>query len=885
MRTSPTAVCIGGLLFALCFSAGCRAQSAPKVAPEEAYELLRAGRYEEARPLFRALLDAPGDSASHFALPWGRTFEAVGHYEQGLDAAQALLVESEGEDPYVLHARGRLLAATGRYGEAEAAFREARRQKQDFWPNEQALGELLMRTGRPGEANRLFARIYDRYRNNALRTAEALGSAGQAAARLGHFRAANDAFRTAHRLDSANVEVLHRWGDLFREKYNDADARQTYEQALAINPRHAGVLVSLARSVGDPRKKEALVRRALEVNPRHVGALSLLAKLHLDNGQYDEAEPFLRQALAVNVSSVPALAHLASVHHLRGEQAAFEQTAERARAVDPQSSAFFVTVAEDVSRRFRYPDALRFSRQAVSEGRADPTSLAMLGTNLLRAGRAQEARLYLQASFDRDPFNLFVGNTLTMIDEYAQFDTLETEHVRLLVHASERDVVGPAALAVAQAAYDSLSARYPYVPLGKIQVEMYHDEDDFAVRVAGVPHLGLLGVSFGDVVALRTPQAGSGAPQNWARTLWHEVAHTMALGVSNYHVPRWFTEGLSVYEEQRARPAWGRELELQLLAALAQGKLLPLEDIGEGFSRPSFRGQVILSYYHAGRVIAFIAEQHGFAVVTEMLEAFAQGESFATAAQRALGQSVDELDDAFRAHLRQRRQALAPALGDAPVALGDSSQATAAADTSATQTPQLDRRAARPFFERLQAGQAALDSEQYDEAAAAFEEALRLYPNYVGPGSAYQGLMAVHRARREDDALRKVLERFLDVSEHGAEEARELAALHEQAGRERAAIRFLERSLHVAPHDRETHARLATLHEQLGEPAQAATARRAVLALGPVDEAEAYFKLAQNLYDSRQFAEAKRATLQALERAPGYRAAQALLLRCVERDT
>ena len=43
-------------------------------------------------------------------------------------------------------------------------------------------------------------------------------------------------------------------------------------------------------------------------------------------------------------------------------------------------------------------------------------------------------------------------------------------------------------------------------------------------------------------------------------------------GSSDNRVPRWFSEGLSVLEERRARPGWGAKASVEFLAAL-QGRI------------------------------------------------------------------------------------------------------------------------------------------------------------------------------------------------------------------------------------------------------------------------------------------------------------------------
>ena len=75
---------------------------------------------------------------------------------------------------------------------------------------------------------------------------------------------------------------------------------------------------------------------------------------------------------------------------------------------------------------------------------------------------------------------------------------------------------------------------------------------------------------------------------------------------------------------------------------------------------------------------------------------------------------------------------------------------------------------------------------------------------------------------------------------------------------------------------------LADLYEATGQYGKMATALRAVLALNPVDLATVYYRLARALYQDADLVAAKRAVLQALEIAPGYRDAQRLLLQCVE---
>ena len=66
---------------------------------------------------------------------------------------------------------------------------------------------------------------------------------------------------------------------------------------------------------------------------------------------------------------------------------------------------------------------------------------------------------------------------------------------------------------------------------------------------------------------------------------------------------------------------------------------------------------------------------------------------------------------------------------------------------------------------------------------------------------------------------------------------------------------------------------------QREDPEAAAREFRAVLALNPVDRASAFTDLAESYFRSGKKADAKKQTLAALEIAPTYERAQALLLK------
>src|SRR5690606_10838362 len=104
----------------------------------------------------------------------------------------------------------------------------------------------------------------------------------------------------------------------------------------------------------------------------------------------------------------------------------------RAQRVNASDPAFYLTIAEDLTYRFRYPDAVEMNRRAVQADGGSAQANAALGASLLRLGRRDEARRFLDRAFQADAYNLFAANALTLIESYAGFETLESDHFRLL---------------------------------------------------------------------------------------------------------------------------------------------------------------------------------------------------------------------------------------------------------------------------------------------------------------------------------------------------------------------------------------------------------------------------------------------------------------------
>ena len=185
-----------------------------------------------------------------------------------------------------------------------------------------------------------------------------------------------------------------------------------------------------------------------------------------------------------------------------------------------------------------------------------------------------------------------------------------------------------------------------------VQVEVYPDHEGFAVRTAGVPGLGALGVTFGTVVAMDSPSGRTPGSFHWASTMWHELSHVYVLTATKHRVPRWFTEGLAVYEETAAAPDWGDRLDPEAIGAIQGNKMLPVAQLDRGFVRPSYPSQVIVSYFQAGQICGYIAQKWGYSKLLEMIHSFGDLKTTPQVIQEDLKMSPEDFDKDFLAWLK-----------------------------------------------------------------------------------------------------------------------------------------------------------------------------------------------------------------------------------------
>ena len=779
------------------------------------------------------------------------------------DAAIAALGARAGDSTF-RYLVGAAEADRGHVARAESLLAVAARGPGvDRWLAGARRAELLLAVGRRREAidaAEAVASGLERNDENRPRDWLALGIAYRVLGedRPQQFKDALAAFDRALAGDSTLVEADLRLGSLFLEKYQGPDARTAFREALRRdpgNPRAQLGLAEVALFEGD-RDGYGLVEKVVKEAPTLARAHALMARMELDAEQSAPAIAAAGRALARDSTQLDAWAIVAAAALLAGDSAGFRETERAVMTWHRAPAGFFATIAEAVARQRRYQLAATVARRGVEVEPGDPAALTALGANELRLGAIDSGRAHLTLAFERDPYHVWNKNTLDLLDKTAQYRTVTSGRFVFVAPPDEADLLALHLGPLMEEAFDSLAARYRYRPPTPVRLELYRHHGDFSVRTVGLEGLGALGVSFGSVLAMDAPSARPPGEFNFASTAWHELTHAFTLGMTNHKVPRWLSEGLSVLEERRARPGWGAQATVAFVSALKGGQLRSFSRINDGFVRPRHAGDVTLAYYQASLLCEYLEATFGIDAIRALLAGYRDGLATDQAILAATKTSIDALSTQFDGWLRQR--------------FAEPLKVVGAWRDSVVTPSELEA--------TIEAGKKLQRDGRLGEAIAAFERADRAFPDMADRNSPAWYLAELYRARGDAAKAVQYYARVTRLSESHLAANRQEAALRLQLNDPAGALAALERAIWIQPYDIAMYQDAATAATAAGAHARAVWARKAILALHPSDRAGALYELAVAYRNAGDRAAARREVLKALEEAPSFEKAQALLL-------
>ncbi len=382
---------------------------------------------------------------------------------------------------------------------------------------------------------------------------------------------------------------------------------------------------------------------------------------------------------------------------------------------------------------------------------------------------------------------------------------------------------------------------------------------------------------------------------NWQAVLWHEFCHVVTLQLTGNKMPRWLSEGISVYEEIQANPSWGQHMNPEYREMVLGDDLTPLSKLSGAFLAPRSDLHLQFAYYEASLVIEFLVERFGPENLKAILHDLGEGVEMNNALEKHTTETA-KLDEDFAAFARARAEKLAPGLDfekpafakheerkgsgrrqirtpvspDDPPLPQDASSKEESWDTWAKDHP-------TNFWAMMLRAQEFVENKNWTEAKPVLQRLIELYPGFTGQDSAYRLLAATYRALGDTNSEKIVLAQFAENDDEATDAYLRLMEIAAAAQDWPSVTKNGLRYLAVNPLTAAPYRFLAQTAEKSNDTQSAITAYRALLELDPPDPAEVHFHLAQLLHLSGDPA-ARRHVLQALEQAPRYRAALRLLL-------
>lgn len=580
---------------------------------------IRRGEYEEARD---ALLDLPENSRSmrEVALLLAEAHRRLGAYEKAAKLFEEQLAQNK-FDCQARHELGAIKYADGQRKVARKLWQE--NADIDPMPTDGIqlafVGRSLYRLG--GRKN------YEIASRHLVASMSAAPERPEARTTYGELKflafGETDGFESG---EKDLKQVLDQNGDL--------------ESALLVMYSIRSSNMAL-----DASKTEHYLNRVLDRNPRCAEALMLRAANVLDDRRFSEAARRLNEVLSIDPNHRVALCHRAAAALMLNEGDDFRHYRDRALEGDSDWPECDRIIGDHLTALYRFADAVPFFEAALVAQPEHVASLHGLARCLIYTGDGKRARTLLEQAKKLhggmvDPWR----NNAIAVQELleAEYETVEHGSFRMLLHKEDSEVLRAYLLPIHLEAVEVLGAKYGWKPAGKTTVEVFHTWDDFSVRTIGFRGFTALGACFGRLITLVSPVDMDLRRQDfmWEATAWHEFTHVLTLGVSKNRVPRWLTEGFSVYEERARERSWERGMERELFDAFHNQDIPPVHLMNRLFRGP----RILFGYYQGGLIVELIQKRYGFDKALELLRGFGDDIGLQQTFQRALGMSSRKFD-------------------------------------------------------------------------------------------------------------------------------------------------------------------------------------------------------------------------------------------------
>jgi len=669
----------------------------------------------------------------------------------------------------------------------------------------------------------------------------------------------------------ATAELALQKGD-YKVAADTLTAAQRFEES---DPR-ISFLLARAWESSDSAKANAAIAASLKLNPHHAPSLLYQADAAIDRELYDNAEELLRNVLKVNPHQQDAWAMMAVVAHLKGRfenEVLLRKAALSTWADNPRVDYL---IGKKLSQKYRFEEGSEYQRKALE---LDPTyapARFQLAQDLLRLGNEDVGWEVARLVAEEDQYNVVAHNLMTLRDRIKGFTVLEADGIQVRMESMEASVYGTAVLELLSEAKRVLCEKYDVQPREPIVVEIFPEQKDFAIRTFGLPGgAGFLGVCFGRVITANSPASQGEQPSNWQSVLWHEFCHVVTLEKTRNRMPRWLSEGISVYEERQRSGAWGESMTPLYRQMLLDEELTPVTQLSGAFLNPPSPVHLQFAYYQSSLVIEFLVAKHGVDAIKRILSALGDGLTIHDAMAKNVG-SLQRLDAEFAEYARQHAEAFGSKADWSREGLPEQG------DLQVWQ--EWSKQHPNNYWGLRKTAEAYAVAKEFEKAKVTLEKMQELETFTGERGDPLELLAGVYQQLGDQQAEQAALETRVSMTSDALPSLRRLIDLSRGQEDWGAMKQYAANIIAINPLLPEGHDALADAAEQQGEVAEAVPALRALARMDPIDPALIDYRMAKALRKLGQPTQARHHVLRAILEAPRYRDAHQLLLKLAADD-
>lgn len=651
-------------------------------------------------------------------------------------------------------------------------------------------------------------------------------------------------------------------GRLALQKHDAELASRSFQQGLKHFPDNPDLLHGLASSFlnGDRSQLMASAEHALSINPRHTPSLVLIAEHMIDSESFSEAENQLDKALEVNPRLPEALSLKAVIAYLRNTPEIGDKLREDALATWTNNPKVDYLIGKKLSQKYWFKEGASFQQKALRADESFLPARIQLAQDLLRLGIEDKGWSLAAKAHEDDPYDIAAYNLVSLHDKLEDFTSLYSDHFRLKMSKTEAPIYGQQALDLLEESYTELSLKYGITLDGPVTVEIYPNPSDFAVRTFGMPgNPGYLGVCFGDVFTMNSPASSKA---NWEAVLFHEFCHVITLNMTNNKMPRWLSEGISVYEERLKNGSWGQMMSVDYRNRILEGNMQKISEMSAAFLKAKTGQDTQFAYYQSALVVRFLFEEYGLDSIRSVLKALGEGHPINETLEEHIA-PLKELDTGFIQFARNEAKMT-----------GGNFQFTKNETTLQSVLSAVTDK--KNYFEQLEAGIELMSQKRWLEARTQFEELIQAAGYFPREANAHIHLAKVYEQLGETALEIQTLTSIAENEGDRLETITRLFVIARLNENWTELTRWSNAWRAINPMAITPVRSLMDAQIELNNSERAIATGKILIELSPPDIAKVHYQVAM-LLQATDHSAAHRHTLMALEEAPRFRLAYQLL--------